>query len=154
MTAFYLCMSTLWLLPRDRLWSSGFTASLLESAAPTPITPSAVSVIVLPIASSPRVNQLDQEKHIHFGSGIHGPREHSGFSGGSDGKESACSAGDTGSVSRHGRFPGEGNDYPPQDSCLENSMGKRVWRGGHKESDITEGLHFHFSQNINKGNRR
>ena len=26
--------------------------------------------------------------------------------------------------------------------------------GGLKESDITEGLHFHFSQNINKGNRR
>ena len=115
-------MSTLWLLPRDRLWSSGFTASLLESAALTPITPSAVSVIVLPIASSPRVNQLDQEKHIHFGSGIHGPREHSGFSGGSDGKESACSAGDTGSIPGSGRSPGEGNGNPFQYSCLENSM--------------------------------
>ena len=127
MTAFYLCMSTLWLLPRDRLWSSGFTASLLESAAPTPITPSAVSVIVLPIASSPRVNQLDQEKHIHFGSGIHGPREHSGFSGGSDGKESACSAGDTGSVPGSGRSLGEENGNPLQSSCLENPMDRRAW---------------------------
>ena len=32
-----------------------------------------------------------------------------GFSGGSDGKESACSAGDLGSIPRSGRCPGEGN---------------------------------------------
>ena len=34
-----------------------------------------------------------------------------GFSGGSDGKESACSAGDPGSISASGRSPGEGNGY-------------------------------------------
>ena len=33
-----------------------------------------------------------------------------GFSGGSDGKESACNVGDPGSVSGSGRSPGEGND--------------------------------------------
>ena len=41
-------------------------------------------------------------------------------SGGSDGKESACSAGDLGSISGLGRSPVEGN--PLQYSCLENSM--------------------------------
>ena len=37
------------------------------------------------------------------------------FPGGSVGKESACKVGDagnTGSVPRSGRFPGEGNGYP------------------------------------------
>ena len=44
------------------------------------------------------------------------------FPGGSDGKESACNAGDQGSVPGLGRSPGEGNGYPLQYSCLENSM--------------------------------
>ena len=43
-----------------------------------------------------------------------------GFPGGSDGKESACNAGDLGSVPGWGRSLGEGNDYPLQYSCLEN----------------------------------
>ena len=30
--------------------------------------------------------------------------------------------GDVGSISGSGRFPGEDNGYPPQYSCLENSM--------------------------------
>ena len=42
--------------------------------------------------------------------------------GGSDGKESACSARDPGSVPGLGRSPGEGNGYPLQYSDLENSM--------------------------------
>ena len=45
-----------------------------------------------------------------------------GFSGGSAGKESACSAGDLRSISGLGRFPGEGKGYPLQYSGLENSM--------------------------------
>ena len=36
------------------------------------------------------------------------------------GKESACSAGDLGSIPGLGRFPGEGNDNPLQYPCLEN----------------------------------
>ena len=43
-------------------------------------------------------------------------------SGGSDDKESACNAGDPGLIPGSGRFPGEGNGYPLQYSCLENSM--------------------------------
>ena len=45
-----------------------------------------------------------------------------GFPGGSDGKESACSAGDPGLIPELGRFSGEGNGYPLQCYCLENSM--------------------------------
>ena len=41
---------------------------------------------------------------------------------GSDGKESACSAGDLGLIPGSGRSPGEKNGYPLQYSCLENSM--------------------------------
>ena len=43
-----------------------------------------------------------------------------GFPGGSAGKESACSAGDAGSIPRSERFSGEGNAYPLQYSHLEN----------------------------------
>jgi len=45
-----------------------------------------------------------------------------GFSGGSAGKESACSVGDLGLITGLGRSPGEGNGYPLQYSGLENSM--------------------------------
>ena len=45
-----------------------------------------------------------------------------GFLGGSAGKESACSAGDLGSVPRLGRSPGEGNGCPLQYPGLEKSM--------------------------------
>ena len=41
---------------------------------------------------------------------------------GSDGKESACSAGGLGSILGLGRSPGEGKGYPLQYSGLENSM--------------------------------
>ena len=45
-----------------------------------------------------------------------------GFPGGSDGKESACIAGDLGLIPVLGRSPGKGNGYPLQYSGLENSM--------------------------------
>ena len=43
-----------------------------------------------------------------------------GFPAASDGKESACNAGDLGLVSGLGRSAGEGKGYPLQDSGLEN----------------------------------
>jgi len=49
-------------------------------------------------------------------------RIHKGFPGGSDGKESACHAGDPDSIPGLGRSPGEGNGNSFQYSCLENSM--------------------------------
>ena len=45
-----------------------------------------------------------------------------GFPCGSAGKESACNAGDLGSIPVLGRSPGEGKGYPLQYSGLENSM--------------------------------
>ena len=48
------------------------------------------------------------------------------FPGGSAGKESACNAGDPVSIPGLGRSPGEGNGYPLQYSCLENSMDRRA----------------------------
>ena len=51
-----------------------------------------------------------------------------GFPGGSDGKESACNAGDQDSISGSGRSPGKGNDYPLQYSCLENPMDRGAWQ--------------------------
>ena len=49
-----------------------------------------------------------------------------GFPGGSAGKESACNAGDKGSIPGLGRSLGEGNGYPLQHSGLENSMDCKV----------------------------
>jgi len=46
-----------------------------------------------------------------------------GFPDSSVGKESACNAGDPGSIPGFGRSPGEGKGYPLQYSGLENSMG-------------------------------
>ena len=51
-----------------------------------------------------------------------------GFRGGSDSKESACNAGDPGSIPGSGRSPGEGNDNPLQYSCLKNPMDSGAWQ--------------------------
>ena len=48
-----------------------------------------------------------------------------GFPGGSDGKESACNAGDLGSVPGLGRSPGGEHYNPLQYSCLKNPHGQR-----------------------------
>ena len=45
-----------------------------------------------------------------------------GFPCGSAGKESACNAGDLGSIPGLGRSPEEGKGYPLQYSGLDNSM--------------------------------
>ena len=67
-----------------------------------------------------------------------------GFPGSSAGKESACNAGDSGSIPGLGRSPRGGHGYPLQYSCVENLQGQRSlavcspW--GHKESDAIEQL--------------
>ena len=50
-----------------------------------------------------------------------------GFPHSSVSKESACNAGDPGSIPGSGRSPGEGNGYPLQYSCLENPMDRGAW---------------------------
>ena len=52
----------------------------------------------------------------------------SGFSGGSDAKESACNVEDLSSIPGLGRCPGEGNGYPLQYSRLENSVDRGAWQ--------------------------
>ena len=48
-----------------------------------------------------------------------------GFTGGSEGKESTCSAGDLDSIPGSGRSLGGGNGNPLQYCCLENPHGQR-----------------------------
>ena len=50
-----------------------------------------------------------------------------GFPRNSDGKESACNAGDPGSIPGPGRYPEEGNGNLFQYSYLENSMERGAW---------------------------
>ena len=70
--------------------------------------------------------------------------------GSSDGKASACRAGDLGSMPEPGRSPGEGHGYPLQHSCLENPMDRGAWRAavhGGAESPrdwVTHTLTFHW----------
>ena len=71
-----------------------------------------------------------------------------GFPGGSDGKESACSIGDQGSIPGLGRSPGEGDGYPLQYSCLENPLDRGTWQatvhGAAKSQTQLNDYHFHF----------
>ena len=50
------------------------------------------------------------------------------FPGGSDGKKSACNAGDLGWIPGLERFPGGGCGNPLQYSCLENPVDKEAWQ--------------------------
>ena len=82
----------------------------------------------------PRRRSFHQGQRIYFGEGCHhlwqailwqfciDYRCQWDFPGGSDGKEPSCNAGDLGLIPGSGRSPGEGNGYPFQYSCLENSM--------------------------------
>ena len=63
-------------------------------------------------------------------------------SGGSDEEESACNAGDPGSIPGSEKSPGEGNGNRLQYSYLENSMDRGAMVGyspwGCEELDMTE----------------
>ena len=67
-----------------------------------------------------------------------------GFPGGSELKESACNAGELGSIPGLGQSLGGGNGNPLQYSCLGESHGQRSLVGyspwGCKQSDTTEQL--------------
>ena len=71
-----------------------------------------------------------------------------GFLGSSAGKESACNAGDPGSIPGSGISPGGRHANPLQHLCLENLCGQRILEGyspwGHKELDMTEWLTLYF----------
>ena len=69
--------------------------------------------------SAPQTNSYSSSPSSHFEERL---SVSGGFSCGSAGKESACNAGDLGSVPGLGRSPREGKGYPLQYSGLENSM--------------------------------
>ena len=78
-----------------------------------------------------------------------------GFPGNSVSKESACRARDLGSIPGSGRSPGEGNSYPLQYSCLENSMDLEpdgLQSMGSQELDPIEQLNHHHSISTNQEN--
>ena len=70
------------------------------------------------------------------------------FPGGSGSKESACNAGDPGSISGSGRSPGDGHGYPLQYSCLESMNRGARWAAvqGMAKSRIHGVKHFHFHE--------
>ena len=65
-----------------------------------------------------------------------------GFPDSSVGKESACNAGDLGSIPGLGRSPGEGEGYPLQYSGLENSMDCIIHRVTKSRTRLSD---FHFT---------
>ena len=77
-----------------------------------------------------------------------------GIPGGSDSKESACNAGDPGSISGSGRSPGDGNGCPFQYSCLKKFHGQRSLAGyspwGHKNTTEWLTLSLFTFSNIKK----
>ena len=50
------------------------------------------------------------------------------FPGGSVSKDSTCQAGDMGSISGSGKYPGEENGNPLQDSSLGNPRDRGAWQ--------------------------
>ena len=67
-----------------------------------------------------------------------------GFPSGLAGKESACNAGDLGSIPGLGRSPVEGKGYSLQYSGLENSMDRRAWQAVvHGSQRVGDDQNFH-----------
>ena len=82
-----------------------------------------------------RLNQITLQKDKIYASIVHVHSNYKSFliflirlPCSSDGKKSACSAGDQGSIPKSVRSSGEGNGNPLQYSCLENPMDRGVWQ--------------------------
>ena len=84
---------------------------------------------------------------FHMGYFKHTKFSHQGFPGGSDAKESSCNERDPDSIPGLGRSPGEGNVYPLQCSCLENSLDRGAWKAAvHQiqDPDVLSDSHIHL----------
>ena len=77
-----------------------------------------------------------------------------GFPGGPLVKNPPANAGDKGLIPGSGRSPGEGNGFPLQYPCLENSMDREAWQvsvHGDTESRMQLNYeHFHFQGVVNQ----
>ena len=123
------------------MWDSG-TSLAVQWLGPSTSTDMGLGSIpsqgtTIPQAAQPdQINkQINKQKKFFFKCGI------LCFPGGSNSKESACNAGDPGSIPGSGRCPGEGNGNSLQYSCLENSMDRVAWWAtvhGMTEWDMTE----------------
>ena len=72
-----------------------------------------------------------------------------GFPDGSDGKESACNAADSGLIPGLGRSPGEGNGYPVSVLVWRIPMDRGAWwatvhRVAESQTQLND-FHFHHS---------
>ena len=76
-----------------------------------------------------------------------------GFPCGSAGKESACNAGDLGSILGLGRSPGEGKGYLLQYSGLENSMDCIVHGVANSRTRLND-FHFQALSDQQKGSKK
>ena len=107
------------------------------------------SILALPFSLLPTErSRLVSAKHmvclLHFLSSYSGiyALPLLGFPCGSAGKESACSAGDLGSIPGLGRSPGEGKGYPLQYSGLENSLDCIIYGVTKSQTQLSK---FHYT---------
>ena len=81
-------------------------------------------------------------KEVQEGEGICIPMADMDFLGGSDGNASTYNAGDPGSTPGLGRSPGDPVFLHGKSHGWRGLVDYNPW--GHKDSDMTEQLHFHF----------
>ena len=66
-------------------------------------------------------------------------------------KNPSANAGDLDSIPGSGRSPGEGNGYPLQYSCLENSMDRGAWQAmGMTEDEMLDGITDSMDMSLNR----
>ena len=72
---------------------------------------------------------------------------------GSISKESACKAGDPGSIPGSGRSPGKGNGNPLLHSCLENPLDRGAWRATQSMGSQKSWTQFNWTQHTKLTNQ-
>ena len=99
------------------------------SCPQTPNTPGPQLQLHHPGAAPPGAMLTSLQTDVPMGKNLSVPSTKSmGFPEGSDGKESACNAGNWSWIPGWRRSPGEGNGTPLQYPCLENPMDRGAWR--------------------------
>ena len=102
-------------MSKDTQSSFGIHDGLIPGPPPPPHPPPRI-----PKCADDQVPYINKMAYLTY---THPPS----FSGGSEGKATACNAGDLGSIPGWGRSPGEGHGNPLQYSCLENPMDGEAW---------------------------